>query len=674
MVEAEPSVLGRDMRAQQARLSSEGLKFRDQCLLGAMIALAGVIFMGDHPVCDECSGLVAQGYELIWNRKVDHECLRPRVWSIPGAWTTLYGQFVTTVLEPDLTKLALAWLSVDPDPDTRAEIEAMLADSRASLTHAFGSVLSFGTAGLRGRLGPGPSQMNQVLVRVVAAALATRVGGEPDPLVIVGFDARYKSRDFAQDTARVLAAADVRCTLLPRPLPTPVLAFAVSHLDAAAGVMVTASHNPRADNGYKVYWRGGAQITAPIDSEISALIGQTALLTEAELAAADHDLIEVAGDGLTNAYVDTIATLVGPDSPRTARVAYTPLHGVGYQTLKDAFAAAGFPTPSVVDDQAKPDPDFPTTPFPNPEETGVVDPLLRLADEVSADVALANDPDADRLAVAVPNGNEWQVLTGDEVGCILAEHLLRQSPGDPSDARRVVINTVVSSRLLAGVAEHHGAVYVETLTGFKWIMRAQQDRSDLSFVLGYEEALGYSIGTAVRDKDGVSAALIVAELVSMLAAEGRTLLDMLDEIHMRHGVHVTSQRSMRFEASDSTIPIMSSAMARLREHVPSDLGGSPVRAKSDLKDGTDSLPPTDALVLEFDDGRLIVRPSGTEPKMKVYGEIFGAPLPTDLDSARTEARGRLTAMLDDAVQHIVALAGMQLHKPSLGGGAEVSEG
>ena len=574
--------------------------------------------------------------------------------SIPVAWTTLYGQFVTTLLEPDLTKLAQAWIAVDPDPHTRAEIEAMLSDPSGPLADVFGSMLSFGTAGLRGRLGPGPSQMNRVLIRVVAAALAARVGNEKDPHVIVGFDARYKSRDFAEDTARVLAAGHVRCTLLPRPLPTPVVAFAVKQLDAAAGVMVTASHNPRADNGYKVYWRGGAQITSPVDTEISDLIDQIPLLAEAHLASLDDDLIEVAGDDLVTAYVETIAGLLEADSPRTARVAYTPLHGVGYQTLQDAFAAAGFPEPDVVASQAEPDPDFPTTPFPNPEETGVVDPLLQLASDVSADVALANDPDADRLAVAVPNGTEWRLLTGDEVGSILAEHLLRRSAGDGADAQRLLINTVVSSQLLAAIADHHGATYVETLTGFKWIMRAQHDRPDMSFVLGYEEALGYSVGSEVRDKDGVSAALIVAELVSMLAAEGKTVLDLLDEIHMRHGVHVTGQRSIRFEATSAATPIMEAAMAALRDRIPAELGGMQVTATTDLSKGSELLPATDAVILQLEHGRLIVRPSGTEPKMKVYGEIVGAPSPPDVSTARTEARVLLTAMLDDAVRHIAA--------------------
>ncbi len=550
---------------------------------------------------------------------------------------------MTTLSEPDPIALATAWAAADPDSDTRANTEAMLVEGGEELRRRFGSRLEFGTAGLRGQLGAGPMRMNRVLVRVVAAAIAARVGGETDPHVVIGLDARHKSSDFATDTARVCATLGVRATLLPRPLPTPVLAFAVTHLRASAGVMVTASHNPRSDNGYKVFWSHGAQITPPIDTEISDLINSTALLSDSDLAAADDPLIATADDSLLDAYFETVLGLLTPNSERTAKVAYTPLHGVGAETFKTAFQRAGFDAPQVVADQAAPDPDFPTTPFPNPEETGVLDRLFALATEVRADVALANDPDADRLAVAVPNGPTWKLLTGDEVGCLLAEYLLRR----PSQKGRLVLNTVVSSRLLAAIAQHHGAEYVETLTGFKWIMDARRQRPTQAFVMGYEEALGYTVGDAVSDKDGISAALLITELVGELAAQGQTLLDLLDELHRRHGVHSTGQRSIRFEATEDE-PVMVTSMAALRQRPPTSLAGRSVTGLTDLALGSETLAATDGIVLDMEGARVVVRPSGTEPKMKVYGEVVVAA-GDNVVEARLEARAALKGILDAAV-------------------------
>ena len=556
---------------------------------------------------------------------------------------------------------ATQWLAADPDPETGAELQALLAGDPVDLERRFEGRLAFGTAGMRGPMGAGPLRMNRVLVRMVAAALAERVLQERDeqPLVVVGYDARHRSDLFAADTARVLAARQVPVTMLPGPVPTPVLAFAVKHLDASAGVMVTASHNPRADNGYKVYWRGGRQLAAPIDAEISRIIDRTAPLVPSDMASGDDPVITDAGDNLVEAYLEAVSGLLAPGGSRSVRMAYTPLHGVGASTFLRALSRAGFDSPSVVAGQAEPDPDFPTAPFPNPEETGVLDPLLRLAADTGADVALAHDPDADRLAVAVPCGGRWRPLTGDETGCLLAEHLLRRDGAEPVGRPRLVINTVVSSRLLHSIAAHHGADWAETLTGFKWIMAAHSQRAaSHDLVLGYEEALGYAVGEVVNDKDGIGAALVMAELVADLKTEGRTLSDLLDDLHRRHGVHASGQRSIRFESASGDEQPMERAMAALREAPPAELAGAEVTAVHDLAAGGGDLPPADVVVLEISGRgtRVIVRPSGTEPKMKIYGEAVVAPPAGDggewLRPARVQARTTMAAVLDAAARHV----------------------
>ena len=566
------------------------------------------------------------------------------------------------------------WLAADPDPDTRAELRRMLSDDPAELGRRFSGRLSFGTAGIRGPMGAGPTRMNRVLVRIVAAALAERLlqDGPADVLVVVGYDARHRSRHFAADTARVLAGHRIRVTMLPEPTPTPVLAFAVRHLDAAAGVMVTASHNPRADNGYKVYWRGGRQLAAPVDAEIGRIIDAAAPVAPSELATPDDPRIAAVGDDLLEAYLEAMAGLLAPDGPRSVRMAYTPVHGVGAATLLRALSRAGFEPPAVVAEQAEPDPEFPTAPFPNPEEAGVLDRLLALAADTGADVALAHDPDADRLAVAVPDGGRWRPLTGDETGCLLAEHLLRRAgPHDgtgPDRRRGLVINTVVSSRLLPRIAARHGADWIETLTGFKWIMQAAAARADSHrLLLGYEDALGYALGDAVRDKDGIAAALVIAELAAGLKAEGRTLVDLLDDLHRLHGVHATGQRSIRFESAAGDQQPMQRAMTALREAPPRELAGAAVTAVHDLAAGSRQLPPADVVVLELFgvESRVIVRPSGTEPKMKIYAEAVVAPSDGDapddgdaaaLRAARVGARTRVEALLEAAASHMAHLA------------------
>ena len=560
------------------------------------------------------------------------------------------------------------WLAADPDPETRSELEALLAGDPVELERRFEGRLAFGTAGIRGPMGAGPMRMNRVLVRMVAAALAERLLSEREerPMVVVSYDARHRSHVFATDTARVLAARGIRVEVLPGPMPTPVLAFAVKHLDASAGVMVTASHNPRSDNGYKVYWRGGRQLVPPVDTEISEIIDRTAPLAGSDLASDGAIGIETAGDNLVEAYVDAVVGLVVPGGPRSVRMAYTPLHGVGAETFLRAVSRAGFDPPAVVAEQAEPDPDFPTAPFPNPEETGVVDQLLALAADTGADVALAHDPDADRLAVAVPEGGRWRLLTGDETGCLLAEHLLRRAgsddgPDQRTGRRRLVINTVVSSRLLPLIAAAHDADWIETLTGFKWIMQAHSQRAaSHDLVLGYEDALGCAVGEVVRDKDGIGAALVMAELVAALKSEERTLGDLLDDLHRRHGVHATGQRSVRFESAVGNRQPMKMAMASLRDAPPAELGGAAVTAVHDLAAGGSHLPPADVVVLELFEmeARVIVRPSGTEPKMKVYAEavvVLGDgddDRGTGLRSARGEARTRIAALLDAAVRHV----------------------
>jgi phosphomannomutase len=542
--------------------------------------------------------------------------------------------------EPDRHELARAWLDVDPDPETRMTLEAALDAGVDALDIYFGASLRFGTAGIRGPLGPGPTHLNRVLIRVLAAALGDRLLEDEDrPRVVIGYDARHNSDHFAMDTARVLAARGVATEIFPSMVPTPVLAFATARTGASAGVMVTASHNPRSDNGYKVYWRGGAQIVPPIDSEISHRMDELELLSDGDLALEDDALISVLDQTLFEEYLRGAVALIRPAGARAISVAYTALHGVGRDALVRAFELAGFAPPHVVASQSQPDGTFPTVAFPNPEEPGALDALMELGAAVGADVALAHDPDADRLAVAVPDGPSWRRLTGDELGCVIADRLLARSD-DPS---RLVVNTVVSSGLLAVLAAHHGAHHVSCLTGFKWVMQARRDNEDLTFVMGYEEALGYAIGDLVADKDGITAALVVAEIAAELAEADRTILDVLDELHLRHGVHLTGQRSVVFAAAAASPSVV------LRSDPPKTLGGESVVSQVDYATGVDGLPPTDLLALHFDGARLMVRPSGTEPKVKLYGEVV-ADVDGDLTRTRGEARGRLAALLDALVE------------------------
>ncbi|WP_037684014.1 phospho-sugar mutase [Streptomyces griseus] len=528
---------------------------------------------------------------------------------------------------------AKAWLAEDPDAETRAELAELIdSGAHAELAARFGGTLQFGTAGLRGELGAGPMRMNRSVVIRAAAGLAAflKKQGRTDGLVVVGYDARHKSADFARDTAAVMTGAGLRAAVLPRPLPTPVLAFAVRHLGAVAGVEVTASHNPPRDNGYKVYLGDGSQIVPPADAEIAAEIDAIGSLNDVPRPDSGWETLD---DSVLDAYLARTDAVLADGSPRTARTVYTAMHGVGKDVLLAAFARAGFPEPVLVTEQAEPDPDFPTVAFPNPEEPGAMDLAFAKARETDPDLIIANDPDADRCAVAVKDGGAWRMLRGDEVGALLAAHLVARG------ARGTFAESIVSSSLLGRIAEKAGLPYEETLTGFKWIARVEGLR------YGYEEALGYCVDPdGVRDKDGITAALLITELASELRERGRTLLDLLDDLAVEHGLHATDQLSVRVQ----DLSVIADAMTRLREQPPTELAGLPITLAEDLTRGTADLPPTDGLRYTLTGARVIVRPSGTEPKLKCYLEVV-VPVdsPTALPAARTKATDLLTTIKRD---------------------------
>ena len=547
------------------------------------------------------------------------------------------------VVPSELLERAASWRDDDPDEVTRAELDAVLhaassgdAEAGADLADRFAGMLEFGTAGLRGAMGAGPNRMNRsVVIRAAAGLTAYLMESSPKPLVVIGFDARHNSDVFAADTAAVVVAAGGRAMVLPRPLPTPVLAFAIRHLGADAGVMVTASHNPAVDNGYKVYLGDGSQIVPPSDAQIAAHIAEVGLVAEVPRASSGWATLN---DDVLEAYLDAAAAVVAPGGARELRIVHTALHGVGSDVILAAFVRAGFSPPIVVASQSEPDPDFPTVVFPNPEEPGAIDAALALAVREDADLVLANDPDADRCAVAVPdpsaaspeNPSGWRMLRGDEVGSLLGAHILARGVR----ADEVFASSIVSSQLLAAMAVGAGIRYQETLTGFKWISRVAGLR------YGYEEAIGYCVDPdQVRDKDGVSAALLLAELAADLKADGRSLLDVLDDLSVANGVHATDAFAVRVD----DLSIIGAVMSRLRRQPPPDIGGVPVMRIDDLSEGSDQLPPTDGLRYHLEDeSRVIVRPSGTEPKLKVYLEAIVPVAPSSgLAAAKVEARGRL---------------------------------
>lgn len=550
---------------------------------------------------------------------------------------------------PDVLEQAREWLANDPDTATQDELSAIIKAAASGddaaltdLSDRFAGFLQFGTAGLRGALGAGPNRMNRAVVIRAAAGLANYLNEQRQPTngerhtVVIGYDARYGSHQFAADTAAVMVAAGIDAQVMPRTLPTPVLAFAVRHLNADAGVMVTASHNPPQDNGYKVYLGGedeGSQIVPPADADIAAAIDKVTSASAVELA--DSGWTEIGEDVIT-AYLETAASVVADDTARDVRIVLTPLHGVGGTTMREALLRAGFTEALPVPEQAEPDPDFPTVAFPNPEEPGALDLAYAFARDVNADIIIANDPDADRCAVAVPDSSadaRWRMLRGDEVGALLGDHIARRG------AKGTMANSIVSSRLLGRVAVAYGLSHAETLTGFKWVSRVPE------LVFGYEEALGYCVDPAsVRDKDGVSAALLVAEIAADALAGGKSLPELLDELAIEHGLYSTDQVSIRVD----DLSVIGQIMSKLRASPPTHLGGSPVVRADDLLHCSEELPPTDGLrYYTEDDSRVIVRPSGTEPKLKCYLEVVVDVTDDNVDNARNVAKDRLDRIRND---------------------------
>ncbi len=548
---------------------------------------------------------------------------------------------MTPEVSTELLGRVRAWQDDDPDPRTAAELEALVVaaatDEAAAndLTDRFSGTLQFGTAGLRGAMGAGPMRMNRLTVGRAAAGLAAWLGDHGGRSVVIGYDARTDSDVYARDTAQIMSGAGLAAMVLPHPLPTPVLAFAIGHLGASAGVMVTASHNPAADNGYKVYLGDGSQIVPPTDTEIASQITAVARLSDVPRG----DDWTVLDDSVLDAYLDHAASLVPSDSPRDLLIVTTAMHGVGGAPLAAALRRAGFPAALPVAEQADPDPAFPTVAFPNPEEPGALDLALALAGTVGADLVLAVDPDADRCAVAVPTGDVgWRPLTGDELGGLLGEFLASRG------VTGTYATTIVSSSRLSRIAAAHDQPYAQTLTGFKWIGRVPR----LAF--GYEEAIGYCVDPgSVADKDGITASLRVAELAARLKAEGRSLLDALDDLDRRYGVHQTSQISVRSHDREA----LGAVVTRLRDDPPGEVGGLAVRRVEDLATGVDGLPPTEGLRLSLagpvEDGtaRLIVRPSGTEPKLKAYLEVMVPVSDDDLAAARDTAAVAIRALRAD---------------------------
>ncbi|HSD65139.1 MAG TPA: phospho-sugar mutase [Vicinamibacteria bacterium] len=568
-------------------------------------------------------------------------------------------------------------LAEDPDPETRAELQALVRRAeagdeaaRADLEDRMAGPLEFGTAGLRGRVEAGLARMNRLAVIKATWGLGSHLldeasRGGPDPRsrgVVVGFDGRYSSRAFAEDAASVLAGLGIPVRLFPDPVPTPLVSFSVPHLGAAAGVAVTASHNPPRDNGYKVYLSTGAQVVAPRDAAIAACIGAAPRLGAIPRpAAADAAvyglrlLVDAEDAAVEEAYLGGLAegTLHG-EVPVPLRLAYTAMHGVGHRLAVRALTRAGFAGIAAEPSQADPDGAFRTVSFPNPEEPGAMDRVLALAEEARAELVLANDPDADRLAAAVPDpsGRGYRMLSGNEIGALLADDAIEHAAA--GGRRKLVVTTVVSSGLLSRMARDRDVAYRETLTGFKWIadeaIRAEGE--GLAFVFGYEEALGFTVGPLVRDKDGIGAALRLAELARYLKTGGLSLLDRLDDLLVAHGLSHQVQWSVVLPGRDGRARI-DAAMARLRASPPGRIGASPVVRALDAQAGEErvrgerrpsSLPRADLLAYQSEDGaRLTVRPSGTEPKIKFYLELVGeARKRVDVAPARArlEAEGQ----------------------------------
>lgn len=565
-----------------------------------------------------------------------------------------------------LVRTAQAWLAQDPDAETRAELQGLIdaaeGDSDAAqaaiaeLHDRFDERLAFGTAGLRGEIAAGSNRMNRVLVSQAAAGLAAYLIGAATPgttpSVVIGYDGRKNSSIFAHDTAELMAGAGVRAILLPRLLPTPVLAFAVRHLKVSAGVMVTASHNPPNDNGYKVYLgdaNEGSQIVSPVDGEIAEQILRVA--AEAQVTELPRGSFETADEGVVEAYVAATAaeaSLAPAEGRAQLSVVYTAMHGVGWQTTKSVLAAAGFAEPQLVSAQIDPDPAFPTVAFPNPEEPGAMDLAIETAREVDAELIIANDPDADRLAVAIPwatDATGYRRLSGNELGALLgwraAERAVAAASGE-AGPNGTLACSIVSSPALKAVAAHYGLDFADTLTGFKWVSRAP------GLIFGFEEALGYLVNPeTVRDKDGISAAVALLDLASQLKAAGSSIAQHLELFSATFGAYASSQISVRV----TDLSRIAQVMAALRADAPSEIGGIRVEQIDDLSGGFGALPPSDVLRIWLEGGaRVMVRPSGTEPKLKVY---IDASSTSGTVAERESAAAATVAALESGMRTLV---------------------
>ena len=570
------------------------------------------------------------------------------------------------MIDDVLRETARRWAEQDPDPETQAEIRKLLEADDPELAERFAGPLVFGTAGLRGILGAGESRMNRAVVRRTSAGLAAYLlAAVPDAAergVVVGYDARRQSDVFAEETARALAAAGIAVHLSETRCPTPVVAFAVRELGAAAGVMVTASHNPPEYNGYKVYADNGAQIIPPVDGAIAAAIAAAPGASAIPLAEPDDPRIRRFGEPLLRAYLDRCLALVGEGPGRDLAIAYTALHGVGQQLVTRVFGDAGFTGLHPVPEQGEPDGRFPTVRFPNPEEPGAMDLVLAKAKATDAALVLANDPDADRLAAAVRTApGDYRLLTGNELGVLLGAIALERAAAE----RPLLVTTIVSSPMLGKLAADRGVRFAQTLTGFKWIENRALEleaSEGVTLVFGYEEALGYAVGQAVRDKDGISAALVLAAAAAELHTRGETLLHELERLERRHGLFASGQRSLHFPGADGPAT-MARLMEGLRDAAPTSMAGLPVLATTDVKRGerrdakgavtTIELPTSDVVILELEGGhRVLARPSGTEPKVKIYAD---AREPVAEGEPNADARGRAQARVEALLEAMAAL-------------------
>ncbi len=536
----------------------------------------------------------------------------------------------------DLYELATEWIAGDPDPDTRAELQAMLdRNDISTLRERMAGMLRFGTAGIRGAVEAGNARMNRAVIIKTTAGLAAYLRGRHGAArrgpIVVGFDARLSSEQFAEDTIGVLTAAGFEVRFFPEPTPTPIIAFAGKECGAIATVVITASHNPPRDNGYKVYDDNGAQIIPPVDADIAqAIDGVGPAISVARDTPHTAALVDA---GLFDRYWAAIAAERPQVEPGPLRVVLTPLHGVGGAPLVEVLNRAGYTDVHPVPEQFPPDGRFPTVAFPNPEEPGALDLATGLATEIEADLVIANDPDADRLAVAIPVRSQWRALTGNQIGVLLADHVLTHWS---HPERPLVLNSIVSTPMLADVATAHGALFEQTLTGFKWISNASFDLEASGagrFAMGFEEALGYSIGPVVRDKDGISAALVFVDMVSSAKRSGTSVVDLLEDLARRCGLWVSAQHSIVRPGTEGLTEI-AAAMTRLGREQPSALAGVEVRSVTDFRHGAEErprwLPANDLVALTLEgDGRVLIRPSGTEPKLKVYVDLRSALKPSD---------------------------------------------